>query len=114
MATKQHIEERPALNRAGVYVVIDTTTGTIAGKLLIAYPRDGAGRLYVSLWDWTGTGHAVQDGSVTGFGYDKLASAITGMRFGTGNQEFTLDCDSGMSKAEEQFRAHGYILQWLV
>ena len=114
MATK-HIEERPALNRAGVYVVIDKTTGTMAGKMLIAYPQDGAGRLHVSLWDWTGgTGHDVQDGSVTGLGYDKLAASITGMRFGAGNQEFTLDCDSGMSKAEEQFRAHGYILQWLV
>jgi hypothetical protein len=112
--TAKHIEQRPALNRAGVYVVIDKTAGTMAGKMLIAHPQDGAGRLYVSLWDFTGTGHDVQNGSVTGFGYDKLASAIDGMRFGTGNQEFTLDCDSGMSTAEEQFRAHGYILQWLV
>ena len=46
MATK-HIEDTPALNRAGAYVIIDADRKTgdlpIAGKILFAYPRDGAG-----------------------------------------------------------------------
>ena len=114
MATK--IEERPALNRAGVYVIHDMKTGKYAGKILFAYPKDGAGILYVSLWDFTPErGRDVQNGRATGYGYDKQSAALDSMRFGNHDQEFTLNCDStGMESAREQFAVHGYILQWVI
>lgn len=114
MATR--IEDRPALTRAGVYVIHDMSTGKFSGKILFAYPKDGAGKLYASMWDFTPeAGRDVQNGYATGYGYDKTSAAIDGMTFGTGNQEFKLDCDgTGMETVREQFRQHGYILQWVV
>lgn len=118
MATK-HIEETPALNRAGAYVIVDLhpndPCNPIAGKILFAYPRDGAGILRVSMWDFTNREREVQDGHVSGYGYDKKSAAISGMKFGKGDREFRLKCDgTGMQDAEAQFAAHGYLLQWVV
>ena len=117
MATKAHIEDSPALNRAGAYIVLDAQNGNkVAGKILVAYPKDGAGVLRAALWDWTpAESRDVQNGRATGYGYDKLSAAIDGMTFGTGDREFTLDCDgTGIESARAQFEAHGYILQWVV
>jgi len=118
MATK-HIEDTPALNRAGAYVIIDADRKTgdlpIAGKILFAYPRDGAGILRASMWDFTNHERDVQDGHVSGYGYDKKSAAISGMKFGKGDREFRLKCDgTGMQDVEAQFAAHGYLLQWVV
>lgn len=109
------VEMRPGPSRAGVYVITDG--GNVVGKIIYAYPRDGAGILYAALWDWSGkeVSRDIQHGRATGCGYDKKSECIDGMRFGTGDQEFTLDCPgTGMSVAEAQFRAHGYNLQWLL
>ena len=121
MATNQHIEKTPAFQRAGVYVILDAQEGkinTMSGKLLVAYPKDGAGILRASLWDFTPiNGRDVQNGRATGYGYDKLSAAIDGMKFGSPSEgrEFTLDCDgTGFESAAAQFAAHGYILQWVV
>lgn len=116
MKTTQHIEKRPALNRAGAYVILDEQTGKFCGKILFAYPSDGAGKLYAAMWDFTPTtGRDVQNGYATGCGYDKQSAAIDGMKFGAGDREFTLDCDAtGLDDARAQFAAHGYILQWVV
>jgi hypothetical protein len=111
--TTKNIEDRPALNRAGAYVILDErNNGKFAGKILVAYSRDGAGKLYAALWDFTPEkGRDVQNG----YGYDKLSAAISGMQFGTGDREFILDCDrQGIGVAHAQFAEHGYILQWVV
>lgn len=55
-------------------------------RLVVVYPRDGAGRMYVGLttWGYDGddgkrveTTHEV--GHASGYGYDKLTAATTGM-----------------------------------
>ena len=113
-----HIEKRPGPARTGVYVVIDETTGKYCGKIIYAFSKDGAGIVYASMWDWTNQksgGRDIQNGRATGCGYDKQSAAIDSMKFGTGDREFTLDCDSsGMSTAIEQFKKNGYLLQWVI
>lgn len=47
------------------------------GKILVAYPADGAGIVHVFAWDCDGNG--IQHGSATGYGYDKVSAAIAGM-----------------------------------
>lgn len=118
MATK-HIEDTPALNRAGAYVIVDLhpsdPRNPIAGKILFAYPKDGAGILRASMWDFTNYEREVQNGRATGYGYDKKSAAISGMKFGKGDREFILECDgTGIQDAEKQFAAHGYLLRWVV
>ena len=107
------VEERPGPARTGVWVITDLTEkNCIVGKIIVAYPRDGAGRLYAALWDWTGPEpRDVQEKSVGGYGYDKNSAAIDDMLFGHGAREFRLDCDgTGMNTAAAQFRVHGYAL----
>ena len=109
------IEKGPALNRAGAYVIHDMSTGKFAGKILVAYPKDGAGMLRAALWDFTPEhGRDVQNGHANGYGYDKLGAALDSMRFGTGNQLFVIDGDQGIESIREQFSKHGYILQWVL
>jgi hypothetical protein len=52
------------------------------GKIVVAYPRDGAGRLYLALWDWTNpSNYSVQNGSSGGYGHDKVSAALQGLTF---------------------------------
>ena len=112
------IEKRPGPNRTGVYVIVDDRTGQIAGKIIYAYPNDGAGTLYASLWDWSNPGkgyRSIQDGRANGCGYDKQSACLDDMVFGHDDRQFVLDCPgNGMSVATEQFKKHGYTLQWLL
>ena len=107
------IEKRPGLVRAGAYVIVDMEDrkaglNGIAGKILFLYPKDGAGILYVNMWDFVGN-RDVQEGKASGFGYDKESTAISGMRFGAPGREFVLDCRArGMDIACDQFVARGY------
>jgi len=116
--TPTDIEKRPALSRAGVYVIHDQKTGKYAGKILFAHPKSaGDGILYAAMWDFTSphAGRDVQNGRATGGGYNKESAALDSMHFGYGDQLFVLDCDgTGMEDVRSQFAAHGYILQWVV
>lgn len=113
-----NIDKRPGPARTGVYIVIDEITGKYCGKIIYAYPKDGAGILYASLWDWTDQksgGRDIQNGRATGYGYDKQSAAIDGFKFGTDDREFILDCDgTGMNTAIDQFKKKGYLLQWVI
>ena len=80
--SKIRIEDRPQVKRCSMIVIQDAATGVIVGKIIGAYPSDGAGRLHVSLWDYTQDGGTqVQDGSAAGYGYNKLAAALSGLKF---------------------------------
>jgi hypothetical protein len=50
-------------------------------RLVVVYPRDGAGRMYVGLTTWADGTHETihQVDSATGYGYDKLTAAMSGM-----------------------------------
>ncbi len=75
------VEEMAATKRAGVKVI--TKHGFIVGKIIIAYPQDGAGTVHVNLWDWSDEQdiQKVQYGKASGYGYDKVSAALAGMKF---------------------------------
>jgi hypothetical protein len=53
----------------------------VAGRLVVAYPRDGAGVACATLWDWTGEKSAVQTGRAGGGSYCKVSSILSRMTF---------------------------------
>lgn len=77
-------ERSPAWERAGAYAIM--RGADYAGKILCKYPKDGMGPLTVFLWDWTGEevegAREIQIGRASGCGYDKLAAALDGLKFG--------------------------------
>jgi len=76
------IHQREGLARAGVWVVLKGgPEGPVVGKILSSYPRDGAGRLYLTMWTWIepGQGHTMQTGSAGGYGYCKVSSVLGNM-----------------------------------
>ena len=113
----KNIEERPAFQYAGVYVIHEKATGKYAGKILFAWPKSaGDGILYASMWDFTQKhSRDVQNGRATGGGYDKESAALDGMIFGKEGEEFVLRCDgTGMNAVSKIFDDHGYVIQWVV
>ena len=75
------VEDMTATKRAGAKVILKD--GSIAGKIIIAYPKEGSGIVHVNLWDWSDKKHIspVQYGKAGGYGYDKVSAAIAGMVF---------------------------------
>jgi len=73
----------PAWNRASAYVIM--RGWELVGRINVARSKDGMGTLKVFLWDWTdkGANRSIQFGRASGCGYDKLASALSGMTFGS-------------------------------
>jgi|SRR5581483_8666102 len=71
------LDKHSALKRAGAIAIVNKE-GKLDGMIRIAYPKDGAGKLYVYLWDYE---HEVQSGWASGYGYDKLSAALHGMKF---------------------------------
>lgn len=69
--------ESACWGRAAAYIIINKTTG-VWGKVKVAYPAVGAGPLRVWLWS---PSHDLQYGKASGYGYDKLAAAMSGMRY---------------------------------
>jgi hypothetical protein len=76
------IQDREGPKRTSVWI-IQNSAGKLIGKIIAAYPRDGMGRLYLSLWDWTDPNHfEVQEDFAGGCGYHKVAACLSGMTFG--------------------------------
>ena len=81
----KNITETSALNRAGAWAICHK--GDIVGKILAAFPNDGAGTLRVSVWIWQGDlqSDEPRHGKAKGYGYDKISHAIHDAFFGTPN-----------------------------
>lgn len=72
-------ENGPAWKRTRAYLIVDKTNAERWGRIKVAYPKDGAGRLRAFLWCADEGG--IQYGWAGGYGYDKLAAALDGMVF---------------------------------
>ena len=75
-------------SRTGAWVILGAAGGLylgagrlVAGRLVVAYPRDGAGIVYATLWDWTGEKSTVQTGRAGGYEYCKVSSILSQMTF---------------------------------
>jgi hypothetical protein len=92
------------------YAVINPADPEKWGRIVISYPRDGAGRMYAIAWLPNGTETAHHCGHASGFGYDKKTAAMGGAEFlnlKTGQTDRLQD--QGYS-FEQQLRAAGYIV----
>jgi hypothetical protein len=109
-------ESSPVFSRVGAYLilragaVVADDRRAIVGKILVQYPKDGALRLRVFVWDWTDQekGCEIQTGSAGGYGYDKLDAALegctfAGVRIGTGDGQW-----------KENLTARGFVVQGVV
>ena len=95
-------EQSPAWNRAGAYIIVKRETGKYVGKVLFKFPKDGAGRLEVFLWDWTnseGEVREIQHGSAGGY---KKTAALGCLKFG--EHQFI---DQG-TEWDDQLKEKGY------
>lgn len=102
--------------RVSAYAIVDPTNPHNNGRVTLAYPSDGAGRLYVIAWlpgqhsDSDGRTTERHSGAASGYGYDKGSAAMSGARFynlKTGNMD-SLN-DRGIYWYD-QLRDAGYIV----
>ena len=94
-------ESGPAWSRASAYVIINKKTGEW-GRLKVAHPADGMGPLRAFLW---APKCGLQYGTASGCGYDKLASAMRGMKY----DALTLgDHCEGSGAWRSCLESHGY------
>lgn len=83
--------EQGSASRVGAYLIlragetVDPKYGhrPVVGKVQVQYPKDGAGRLRVFVWDWSNpeTTNEMQTSTANGYGYDKLDAALDGCKF---------------------------------
>lgn len=72
------MEKETAFSRVRVYVVTHPKK-TGHAIVNVAYPKDGAGRLRVYVVDRFGEVGTCTRGQATGYGYDKLTAALSGL-----------------------------------
>jgi hypothetical protein len=75
------MENRTARVRA--YVIVNPANPDHAGRIVISYPKDGAGRVHAIAWLPDADGHSSvrHHGSASGYGYDKATAAMGGAEF---------------------------------
>jgi hypothetical protein len=67
-----NVFDKPGPSRTGVDVLLDSETHEYRGRIVTAYPKDGAGNLYVFV-QFDGKSNTASCG---GYGYDKKSAAI--------------------------------------
>ena len=97
--------------RASVWVMLQD--GKVAGRIITAWPNDGAGRVKVAVMAWEGVlkDYNAMLGQAGGYGYDKESSAI---QDAFDRHGFTTGQDlsgRGMSTVGEYFAGLGYQLE---
>lgn len=63
------------------YAVVNPSEPERWGRIVISYPRDGAGRLYAVAWLPNGSETLRHANSAGGYGYDKATAAMGGAQF---------------------------------
>ena len=104
----KRMEDRTTKVRA--LVVIDPDNTSRAGRIVISYPKDGAGRVNVIAWLPSSTSELYRHhGSASGGGYDKATAAMGGARIWdkVAKREFKL-VDQGHD-FRAQIEAAGYL-----
>lgn len=76
------VNESSAAQRLEAYIFLDENKD-LAGMLHVLHPKDGSGRLRVTLYDWTdkGSQNSPSSSMASGWGYDKLAKAMSNLSF---------------------------------
>lgn len=84
---KKTIFDRPGPSKTTV-ILIQDSNNEIVGKIIAAHPTDGAGTLYLTLWDWTDDENPrTTEGRASGFGFDKISHILGRLTFGGVNIE---------------------------
>ena len=73
------IEDHAAFRRVRAMLVTHPKKPGKYARILVAYPRDGAGSLTAYIADGFGDRFYSQKGAAGGYGYDKLTAALSGM-----------------------------------
>jgi hypothetical protein len=81
--TKLYAHEMEGPKRTSAYLIFDTYRGKHVegdlepcGKIIAAYPKDGAGKVVATVWDWTSTQPKTHKLAVSGYGFNKLAAIM--------------------------------------
>lgn len=91
-------------------IVIDPKDPTRHGRVVISYPKDGAGRLYCIAWlPGEGSTTIRHHGHANGGGYDKATAAMGGAQFITPNGELGKLEDQGHDW-QSQLRTAGFLV----
>ena len=97
-------------SRTSVWVMIQN--GKVAGRIITAWPNDGAGRVKVAVMAWAGVlkDYNAMLGQAGGYGYDKESAAIQDALSRHGIVSADLS-GRGMGAVRDWFAGEGYELQ---
>lgn len=98
-------------SRTSVWVII--RDGKVVGRIITAWPNDGAGRVKVAVTAWDGVlkDYNVMLGQASGYGYDKESAAIQDAFDRHGFKTGQNLSGRGMSTVQEYFAGLGYQLE---
>ena len=97
-------------SRTSVWVMLQD--GKVAGRIITAWPNDGAGRVKVAVMAWDGVlkDYDAMLGQAGGYGYDKESAAVHDALSRHGIVSADLS-GRGMTTVGEYFAALGYQLE---
>ena len=98
-------------SRTSVWVMLQN--GKVAGRIITAWPNDGAGRVKVAVMAWEGVlkDYNAMLGQAVGNGYDKESAAVQDAFNRHGFKTGRDLSGRGMSTVGEYFAALGYQLE---
>lgn len=70
----KYLQDSSAFSRVSTFVIL--SKGELVSKVLVSYPRDGAGKLTAEV---TNFGSDILQGTASGYGYSKLDAALAGL-----------------------------------